>query len=218
MPTTAIRTSPSGARTISTMRCQGERSTGASNGRRKWAQHLAIHALGVVADGHGIDRVHIQRRDHRGLAHVAEARDLAPLRLGDLPVAPAQRHLRLDADVQQFLHRMLRGLGLELPRTSGCRARASGARHRALRPQFIAQLPDRLEKRQALDVAHGPPISISAKSSPSVSRVIASLIASVMCGITCTVRPGSRRAAPWRSPRSRCARWWHCPIGAHAPR
>ena len=34
-----------------------------------------------------------------------------------------------------------------------------------------------------------PPISISAKSTSSTSRVIASLMASVMCGITCTVPP-----------------------------
>ena len=62
------------------------------------------------------------------------------------------------------------------------------------RPQLVAELADRLQERQALDVAdraadldqheiRGRPCASSA------SRVIASLIASVMCGITCTVAP-----------------------------
>src|SRR6202042_2617714 len=34
-----------------------------------------------------------------------------------------------------------------------------------------------------------PPISTSTKSKPAGSRTIASLIASVMCGMTCTVAP-----------------------------
>ncbi len=117
-------------------------------------QHLAVHPLDVIAQRHRIDRIDIQRGDHRLRAHVAEQRDLAPLAVRDRPVAAAQQHLRLDADVQQLLHRVLRRLGLELARRRNERHQCQVNEHRPLRPDFVAELTNGLQERQAFDVAH----------------------------------------------------------------
>jgi hypothetical protein len=52
--------------------------------------------------------------DHRFRHDVAEQGDLAPLVVRDMAVGPAQQHVRLDADLAQFLDRMLGRLGLQL--------------------------------------------------------------------------------------------------------
>ncbi len=60
----------------------------------------------------------------------------------------------------------------------------------AFRPEIVAELADRLQERQALDVADGAADLDQHEIEPrSVSRGMTSLIASVMCGITCTVAP-----------------------------
>ena len=68
-------------------------------------------------------------------------------------LAAAQQDVGLDADAAQLLHRMLRGLGLDL--------RAAHHRHQrqvhvdaAVAAQLHAHLADGLEERQRFDVAH----------------------------------------------------------------
>ena len=116
-------------------------------------QHFAIHALAVVADRHRIDRIDVERRDHRLRPHIAEQRDLAAFVLRDRPVAAAQQHLRLDADIQQLLHRVLRRLGLQFAGGRNVRHQRQVHEHRPLRPKLVAELADRLQERQAFDVA-----------------------------------------------------------------
>ena len=118
------------------------------------AQHLAVQPFLMVADRHGVDRVHVQRRHHRIRPHVAEQRDLAALVAGDLAVAAADQHVGLDADAQQLLHRMLRRLGLQLAGRGDVGQQREVNEHHPLRPELVAQLTDRLQERQALDVAH----------------------------------------------------------------
>ena len=59
----------------------------------------------------------------------------------------------LDADRAQFLDRMLRRLGLELAGASECRQQGQMDIDGVVARQVVADLPDRLEERQALDVA-----------------------------------------------------------------
>ena len=84
---------------------------------------------------------------------VGQQRDLA-LELGrQWTVAPAHDRIGLDADAAQFADRVLRGLRLQLT------GRADEGNERdvdvtdVLPAHVVAQLPDGLEERQALDVA-----------------------------------------------------------------
>ena len=86
---------------------------------------------------------------------VGEQRDLllaAPAL--ERPLAAAEQDVGLDADLAQLLHRVLGRLGLELAGGARCTAPASGARATEFCvPELEAQLADRLEERQRLDVA-----------------------------------------------------------------
>ena len=119
------------------------------------AAHLFVQPFFVVADGHLIDAVDVQGRDHGLVADVAEQRDLAPFGVRDLAVGPAQQHVRLDAHAQQLLHRVLGGLGLQFAGAGDERHQRQVQVHDALTAQFVAHLADGLEKRQAFDVADG---------------------------------------------------------------
>ena len=60
---------------------------------------------------------------------------------------------------------------------------------RVLAPDVVAELADRLEERQRLDVAHRAADLDDHDVVLGRERRIAALISSVMCGITCTVEP-----------------------------
>ena len=116
-------------------------------------QNLAVEAGRVVERRHVIDRTRVVRLDHRTFPHVAEERELAPLVARNLAVRAAEQDVRLDADRTQFLDRMLGRLGLEL-----ARGRDEGQKREMdvddmAAGQVVAKLADRLEERQALDVA-----------------------------------------------------------------
>ena len=116
-------------------------------------QHLAVEAGGVIERRHVVDRTGVARFDNRALAHVAKEAKLAPLLARNLAIAAAEQDVRLDADRAQFLDRVLRRLGLELARRrdEGQEREVDGDDKPSR--QVIAELPDRLEERQALDVA-----------------------------------------------------------------
>jgi hypothetical protein len=102
---------------------------------------------------HFIDRVNLAGLYHGAFAHVAEKPDLAPLLARDLAIGAAKKDVRLDADGAQFLHRMLGRLGLEFAgaRDEGQQREMNVNRMSAW--QIIAELADRLEERQAFDIA-----------------------------------------------------------------
>src|SRR5262245_429507 len=114
-------------------------------------QHLAVEAFGMIGLRYGVDIVDVARLDHRALAHVAEQRELAPLFLRDRPVRSAEQNVRLDADRQQLLDRMLRRLGLELARRRYERQQRQVNVERMVARQLVAELADRLQERQTLD-------------------------------------------------------------------
>jgi len=122
-------------------------------GDAEMGQHLGVQPLAMIVQRHGVDVVRIHRLDHAGRTHIAEQADL-PLFLGrDRELAAAQQDVGLDADGAQLLDRMLRRLGLHL--ASGLDEGQQGQVHEArlAARQVLAQLADRLEEGQALDVA-----------------------------------------------------------------
>jgi hypothetical protein len=67
----------------------------------------------------------------------------------------AQQQIGLDTDSLQLFHRMLRRLGLQLTRRRDVWNQRQVHEHRAFLAKLVAELADRFEERQALDVADG---------------------------------------------------------------
>ena len=108
----------------------------------------------MIGDGHAIDRVQIQRRDHPLGRQIAEQADLAALFVRNRMRGAAQKNIRLDADGAQFLDAVLGRLGLQLARRLDIGHQGQMDEGGLAAPQIIVQLADGLEERQALDVAH----------------------------------------------------------------
>ena len=117
-------------------------------------EHFGVQPFGVIGGGHVVDRVHVARLDDAGGAHIAEQAELAALVHRDRPVGAAQQDIGLDADGAQFAHGMLGRLGLHLACGRDPRHQRQVDEHRIIVRQFVAELADRLEEGQALDVAH----------------------------------------------------------------
>ena len=127
-------------------------------------QHLVVEAGGVIGLRHGVDVVDVARLDHGAFAHVAEQAELAPLFLRDLAVGAAQQDVRLDADRAQLLDRMLRRFCLQLAGARDERQQRQMNVDGVIARQLVLELADRLEERQALDVADGAADLDSTKS------------------------------------------------------
>ncbi len=101
-----------------------------------------------------VDRVDVPGRDHRLFLDVGEERDFSSLVLRQRPHRAAQQRVGLDADLAQLLYRVLRRLGLDLACRGDVRHQRQVDVGDVVPPQLQAHLPDRLEERQRLDVAH----------------------------------------------------------------
>ena len=119
-------------------------------------QHLGVETLGMVLQRDRVDTAGVERGNDRFLAHVAEQRDLVALVLGQGMLAAAQQEVGLDAQAGQFAHRVLGRLGLELARRRHIGHQGHVDRTGPLTPQFVAQLAQRFDKRQAFDIADRP--------------------------------------------------------------
>ena len=107
----------------------------------------------MVGLRHRVDVVDITRLDHRTFANIAKQSELAPFFLWDFAVGAAEQNVRLDADRTQLFHRMLGRLGFQFARARNVgQERQVDVDHLAAR-QIVLDLADRLEERQALDVA-----------------------------------------------------------------
>ena len=73
-----------------------------------------VQALGVQRRGNLVDGIGVERGDHGFGRDVGEERDLAPVAVGQRAVGTAEDDIRLDTDLAQLLHRVLRRLGLHL--------------------------------------------------------------------------------------------------------
>ena len=89
----------------------------------------------------------------RPLLDVREERNFRALLARQSMVRPAHENVGLDADRAQLLDGMLRGLRLDLRRCRHERHERQMYVERALAAELDAQLPDRLQERQRLDVA-----------------------------------------------------------------
>ena len=102
-----------------------------------------------------VDRLHVRALDHAAEVHVAEERDLALDVGGERALGAADQDVGLDSDLHQLAHRVLRRLGLELARGGDVRHQREVDEDRVLAADLLAELADRLEERQRLDVADG---------------------------------------------------------------
>ena len=92
--------------------------------------------------------------DDAVLLHVAEQGDLPPHVLGDGPIGAAHQHVRLDAHAEKLLDGVLGRLALQLSAArDGHDQRHVDIQH-IVPALFRRHLPDSLQKRLALDVAH----------------------------------------------------------------
>ena len=149
-----MSTSCSGCSSASTRLVPG-RQIGGPRLDLELAAHDVVYAFLVQHARDLVDRIGVQRRNHRLGRHVGEQRDLAPVAVGQRPVGAAQHDVGLDTDLAQLLDRVLRRLGLHL---------AGGGDEWHQRQMDVADvvaaerdahLPDRFEERQRFDVADG---------------------------------------------------------------
>ena len=153
MPTRAIRTRPSHALRRRTSSRHSARSAGAGGQAEPTADHR-VEALGGHGQRDHVDVRRVDRGDHRVGRDAAVERDLLADVAGERPVAAQHQHVGLDADAPQHVDRVLGGLGLELAhRVEEGHQRDVHEGH-VLAALLVAHLPDGLEERQRLDVAH----------------------------------------------------------------
>ena len=100
-----------------------------------------------------VDVVRVDAGNHRALLDVGEQCDLAALLVGQRILAAAQQHVGLDTDAAQFLHAVLRGLGLDLARAADDRHQREMQEHAVVAAQLDAQLANGFQERQRFDVA-----------------------------------------------------------------
>src|SRR5579871_2792105 len=117
----------------------------------------AVEAFGSQVLRHLVDARDVARRNHRFLVHVAEERDLPLHVLIELPIGPAEQHVRLDADGAEVADAMLRGLRLQFARRRDVGDEREVDVERVLAPDVLPELPNGFEEWLALDVAHGAP-------------------------------------------------------------
>src|SRR6266508_678872 len=114
---------------------------------------LAVQPLFAKQRRNPVDRVGIRCGDHTGDRDVAQERDLLLQVAPDGPVRAAHDDIGLEAQRAQLLHRVLRRLGLQLPRGADERHERDVDERATVSPDLVPELPDGLQEREALDVA-----------------------------------------------------------------
>ena len=190
LPTTAMRTSPSGECMALDDPLPARQVRLLLERQAEMPQHFAVHALGVIADRHRVDRIgRPARRSPPRAARCRTARSCgarSPGSAGRSGTAASAAGCRRSAAPSPSAA----SAWSSARRPTGCTAPASGARTSPVRgpsslPSWrMASRNGRLSMSPTV-----PPISTSTKSTPAVPRTMVSLISSVMCGITCTVAP-----------------------------
>src|SRR6516162_3531490 len=118
--------------------------------------YLPVEPLQMVRDRNAIDGVDIERGDDPAVAQIAEQRDLLAGGRRDRTLAATQQDVGLDAEAEKFLCRMLGRFGLQLSCGGDPRHQGQMNEKNALAPELVAELADRFEEGEALDVAHRP--------------------------------------------------------------
>ena len=114
-----------------------------------------IEPFGREHQRHLVDARDVLGGDDRFFVDVAEERDLPLDVLVEEPIGAAEQDVGLDADRAQVADAVLRRLGLQLAGGADERHQRQVDVERVLAADVLAQLADRLDERQALDVADG---------------------------------------------------------------
>ena len=114
-----------------------------------------VDALLGKAERHFVDGRHGRGADDGALFDVAEGGNLLLHLAAQVAVGAAEQDVGLNADGEQFLDRVLRGLGLQLLRGGDPRHQREVDKDGVFAAQFLAHLADGLKKRQRFDVADG---------------------------------------------------------------
>ncbi len=117
------------------------------------ATDVVVEAFVVEDERDLVERVGVDRGDDPLLGDVAELADLLLQPGRDRPVRAADDHVGLDAPAAQLGDRVLGRLGLLLARRADERHQGHVDVEDVLPADVLAELPDRLEERQDLDVA-----------------------------------------------------------------
>ncbi len=152
--------------------------------------HDGVEALLVEDQRQLVDVAGVGGVHDSVVVDVAEVRDLA-LQVGaEGRLAAAHDDVGLDAAAAQFGDRVLGGLGLLLSGRTDERHQRDVDVADVVAADVLAELAQRLEEREDLDVADGAADlgddDVDVLGGETVDRL---LISSVMCGMTCTVLP-----------------------------
>ena len=118
-------------------------------------EHDLVEALAVEHQRHLVHGLDVLGGDDRLLLDVAEQRDLGLDPRRQVAVGAAQQDVGLDADRPQLLDRVLGGLGLELGGRLHEGHQGEVDVQHVVFAEVLLELADRLQERQALDVADG---------------------------------------------------------------
>ena len=119
------------------------------------AGELGVESLVMQHQRHLVDRGRVGRADHAADRHVAQQGDLLLEVAADRAVGTTHDGVGLDTERAQLLHRVLRGLGLQL--AGGPDEGHQGHVHEraVVAADLVPQLADRLEEGQRFDVTDG---------------------------------------------------------------
>ena len=117
--------------------------------------HALVESFLVKAQRHFVNRFDVARRDDAVLLDVAEVRNFGLDLLVQRPIAAAEQDVGLDAEAGQLLDAVLGRLGLELAGGRDERHQGQMDVEHVVASVVPAELADRLEERQALDIADG---------------------------------------------------------------
>ncbi len=129
------------------------RQVGGRDIQAQLVDHDVVEVLLVQQHGNLVNVVRVDRGDHRPLFDVGEQRDLAALLVRQRVQAAAQQDIGLNADAAQFLDRVLRRLGLDLPRAPDDGHQSQMHVQNLVAAELHAHLANGLEEGERLDVA-----------------------------------------------------------------
>ena len=118
-------------------------------------QHRLIEALFVIGKRRFVDRFQIIGRNDGVFAHIAKQRDFFAFLVGDRVFGSADQNIGCDADGLQFLDRVLRRFGFQFTGRRKVGQQCQVHKNTFAAWLVVAELADRLKKRQAFDIAHG---------------------------------------------------------------
>src|SRR5262249_43608587 len=126
---------------------------GTPAGEPQLLAHERVETFGLKARRHEVDVRNVRTGDDGARVDVGEERDLLADVGRELLVRATDDDVGMDTDAPQLVDRVLRRLRLQLPRRLDERDERDVHVDDVLRADLTAELADRLEERQRLDVA-----------------------------------------------------------------